>query len=27
MKFGRLSPHIPELLGRYFQAHSDRFPT
>lgn len=27
MQFGRLSPDIPELLARYFQAHSESFPT
>ena len=26
MKFGRLSPDIPELLARYFQAHPESFP-
>ena len=26
MQFGRLSPDIPELLARYFQAHPESFP-
>ena len=26
MKFGRLSPDIPELLARYFNAHPENFP-
>ena len=26
LKFGRLSPDIPELLTRYFKAHPESFP-
>jgi hypothetical protein len=26
LQFGRLKPHIPELLARYFRAHPESFP-